>query len=62
MWLILLVGLGILAYLIYISFRPRSQPRTEQGVRNDQLGVARDRLARGEITAEEFDQIKKRLE
>ena len=64
LWPIILVGLGILAYVIYMVLRPRHCPQAGPGysARNDQVGVAKDRLARGEITPEEFDQIKKRLQ
>ena len=64
MWPIVLVGLGVLAYVIYVSIRPRhySQPRSDLAAFSDQVRIAGDRLAKGEITSEEFDQIKKRLE
>jgi putative membrane protein len=54
-WLLVLIGLG---YLFYINYRPRAYYRA----REDPLEVARLRLARGEITSEEFEEIKKTLD
>jgi len=53
-WLLIIVGL---VYLFYNSLGPRAY-RT----REDPLEVARSRLARGEITPEEFEEIRKTLE
>jgi putative membrane protein len=55
-WLLILIGVG---YLFYLSYRP---PRTYRMEREDPLEVARIRLARGEITSEEFEEIRKTLE
>lgn len=54
-WLFILIGVG---YLFYLSYRPRSY-RVQ---RENPLEVARLRLARGEITSEEFEEIRKTLE
>jgi len=54
-WVLVIVGVG---YLFYIGSRPRAY-RHE---REDPLEVARLRLARGEITPEEFEKIKEILE
>jgi len=55
MWFGLLVLVG-LSYLFYMSFRPRRRV-----AREDPLETARLRYARGEITAEEYEEIVKRL-
>jgi putative membrane protein len=54
-WLLLFIGLG---YLFYINYRPRTYYRE----REDPLEIAKLRLARGEISPEEFEEIKKTLE
>lgn len=54
-WLLLLIGIG---YLFYIS----TLSRTRRERREDPLEIARLRLARGEITQEEFERIKDTLE
>ncbi len=53
LWFLVLAGLG---YLAYTWFRPR-----RRAVREDPLEVARMRLARGEITAEEYEELVRRL-
>jgi putative membrane protein len=53
-WLLLFIGVG---YFFYISYRPRRY----RVAREDPLEVAKLRLARGEITREEFEEIKKTL-
>jgi len=57
MWLVLLI-LGVVAYWIYTAFMPRRRRRRGE----DPLETARTRLARGEITAEEFEEIRKNLQ
>jgi len=52
-WLLALAGLS---YLAYMWFRPRRRV-----ARDDPLESARLRYARGEITAEEYDEIVRRL-
>jgi uncharacterized membrane protein len=54
-WALILVGLG---YLLWLSFRSRRSLSREQ----DPLEIARTRLAQGEITPEEYDHIKSKLE
>jgi len=54
-WLLVLIGVG---YLFYVS----TLPRTSRWKREDPLEVARLRLARGEITPEEFEKIRETLE
>lgn len=53
LWFLALAGLS---YLVYTWFRPRRRI-----VRNKPLEAARLRLARGEITAEEYEEIMRRL-
>ena len=53
-WALILAGLGC---LVWLSLRPRGQSYREQ----DALEKARIRLANGEITPEEFDEIKSKL-
>lgn len=53
-WLPVLFAIG---YGVYrVTYRPRSRRR-----RDDPLEIARIRLARGEISAEEFEKIKKKI-
>jgi uncharacterized membrane protein len=54
-WLLVIVGFG---YLIYTTTVPRTYGRS----REDPLEVARMRLARGEITPEEFEKTMEALE
>lgn len=53
-WIFVLFGLG---YLFWWSYRPNAY----RDYREDPLEVARMRLARGEITSEEFERIIKKL-
>jgi uncharacterized membrane protein len=53
-WLLLFIGVG---YLIYVS----SRPIFSQGRSVDPLKVARLRLAKGEITLEQFERIRDTL-
>jgi uncharacterized membrane protein len=52
-WFLALAGLS---YLAYMWFRPRRRV-----VGEDPLEFARIRLARGEITAEEYEELVRRL-
>jgi putative membrane protein len=54
-WLLVIIGIGYLFYMTTV-------PRTYRRPREDPLEVARIRLARGEITAEEFEKIRETLE
>ena len=51
-WPLFLAGLG---YLVWYSYRPRRR----RYIRDDPVEVARNRLAKGEITVEEFESIRK---
>ena len=55
MWVWILIIAGI-AYYFYGGYRPRRVVRE-----NSPLEVARIRYARGEITLEEFEEIKRNL-
>jgi len=54
-WPLIIAGL---AYLFWMSFRPRTRRIRHE----DPVEVARMRLARGEITPEEFERIKKAID
>lgn len=54
-WILIIAGFG---YLFYTN----TLPRTYRPKREDPLEIARMRLARGEITPEEFESIKETLE
>ena len=51
-WPLFLAGLG---YIVWYSFRPRGH----RYIHEDPVEVARMRLAKGEITVEEFESIRK---
>jgi putative membrane protein len=53
-WLLILAGVG---YLFYTTRLPTTYRRREEPIE-----VARMRLARGEITQEEFENVRKTLE
>jgi putative membrane protein len=55
LWLILL---GIIIYLVVSLLAPGREPRRHD---EDPLEIAKRRYARGEITREEFEQIRKDL-
>ncbi len=54
-WLLILIGIGYLFYAFTV-------PRTYRRRREDPLEVARMRLAKGEISLEEFERIRETLE
>ena len=53
-WFLILAGLG---FLFWSSYKPGGYRR----IREDPVEIARMRLARGEISSEEFERIKKTL-
>jgi putative membrane protein len=59
MWFFELLIIAGIAYLLWSNFAPRRQAQTNH---NDPLEYAKLRLARGEITVEEYDKIKKTIE
>jgi putative membrane protein len=58
MWLVLILLAGV-AYWIYSA---AFAPRRRRWMGEDPMEAARMRLARGEITAEEFEEIRKNLQ
>lgn len=57
LWIVLLIVLGLAAYLILQNVQPRS------GADGDSpLDILKKRFARGEINREQFDEMKKKLE
>lgn len=58
MWIGLLV-IGLLAYWAYGWYRPRGY--RAYPVERTPLEIAQERLARGEITSEEYEEIRKKL-
>ena len=54
-WLLIIAGI---AYLLWSYFAPRRQAQMNY---SDPLEYAKARLARGEITIEEFEKIKKTI-
>ncbi len=61
MWLFPLIGLGIFLYVIYMIFN-RTNLTNNTGVNSESaLEVLKKRYARGDITKEEFEEMKKDL-
>jgi len=54
------IGVGV--YLFYRSWTPNRRVEPLEVSRDNALAIARERLAKGEITAEEYEIIKKTLE
>lgn len=59
MWVWVLI-IGGMCYWGWSWFRPRRH--RYYSYRSDPLEIARERLARGEITSQEYEEIKKTLE
>ncbi len=59
MWIIFLIVVGLLIYLIVQAQKTKGQPPTQA---ETHLDILKKRYARGEITKEEYDRIKKDLE
>jgi len=57
--ILVLLGLGILAYYLWLSVRQPVRSRPHAG---KALEIARERLAKGEIGPEEYDRLRSRLE
>ena len=64
MWLILLVLIGVGLYFILQNSKPSSGRGPIEGSRSEEsaLEIVKRRYARGEITREEFEAMKKDLE
>jgi putative membrane protein len=61
MWLFPLIGLGIFLYVIYMIFN-RTNLTNNTGINSESaLEVLKKRYARGDITKEEFTEMKKDL-
>ncbi len=65
-WLIFFIVIGVVVYL-FIKYRLAITTRSKRNALNGDTGespleILEKRLARGEITAEEFERIKKKLE
>lgn len=58
MWIGLLI-IGVLAYWAYGWYRPRRY--AAYPVERNPLEITQERLARGEITSEEYEEIRKKL-
>lgn len=67
-WAILLVILmvvfwgGIIALIVWAVVRFTGHRNTSIDYKNDPLNIAKERYAKGEITKEQFEQIKKDLQ
>ena len=59
MWIIFLIVIGILVYVLFKSSKLKD---TFQSQTETPLDILKKRYARGEITKEEFDRIRKDLE
>ncbi len=59
MWIIFLVVIGLLVYFIVQAQKPKGQT-SAQG--ETYLDILKKRYAKGEITKEEYDRVKKDLE
>lgn len=55
-----IIGVGV--YLLYRSWTPSRRVEPPEASRDNALAIAKVRLAKGEITAEEYEIIKKTLE
>ena len=61
MMLVVFLAIGYLLYLAFNQNRGNSQTLSRQSRSSEALELAKGRLARGEITVEEFEQIKTNL-
>jgi len=57
--LLIIVGIGI--YFMVKTNADNNFNRSRKDSSTDAMEIAKNRLAKGEITAEEFDEIKKKL-
>ncbi len=57
-----LVGCGVIALFVWLVARStRHEPSGHAGDSNTPLGIARTRYAKGEITKDEYDRLKRDL-
>ncbi|MBT2679603.1 SHOCT domain-containing protein [Bacillus sp. ISL-35] len=61
MMLVVFLAIGYLLYLAFNQNRGNSQTLSRQSMSSEALELAKGKLARGEITVEEFEQIKTNL-
>ena len=64
MMILLIAAVGFLVYLALKKQSPGNQQASypvQHSVQSEALSIAKSRLASGEITVEEFEQIKKNL-
>jgi len=61
MMLVVFLAIGYLLYLAFNQNRGNSQTLPRQSWSSEALELAKGRLARGEITIEEFEEIKTNL-
>ncbi len=61
MWLFPLIGLGIFLYVIYMIFSRTNINNNFGGNGESALEVLKKRYARGDVTKEEFEEMKKNL-
>jgi putative membrane protein len=60
MWILWIVIIGLIVWGVIALVR-RSGSTTDTGSKQTPLDIAKERYARGEITREEFERIKKDL-
>ncbi len=60
MWLITIALFGLIIYLVYRNVKTGSSGLTKQS--DDALSILKARLARGEITEEQYDRLKSRID
>ncbi|MFH1528099.1 MAG: SHOCT domain-containing protein [Bacteroidota bacterium] len=60
-WIIWLIIIGTIAYLIYKVSNQKQSEIFKQNLNESALDILNKRYARGEISKEEFDRIKKDL-
>lgn len=59
MWVLFLILIGLLVYFIIQAAKTKGQAQTQT---ESPLDILKKRYARGEITKEDFDRMKKDLE
>lgn len=57
-WVYAVIGVIILLVILYLVLR---RPETQEKRDDEALGILRERYAKGEITKEEFEEMKKNI-
>ncbi|MFS1515462.1 SHOCT domain-containing protein [Cytobacillus sp. Hm23] len=60
----MILGFLIIGYLIYLvvnNQHPVAENRTQSATNSNAIEIAKSRLAKGEISFEEFEEIKKKI-